>query len=90
MIDTNATTFNGSAKAPPAAPAAPRAQKEAEAEALPPLGGGALGTVVELTDCAKAVLLRDQGCEASEIAVRLGLDERTVDSYLNLGPKLGL
>jgi DNA-binding NarL/FixJ family response regulator len=67
----------------------PQATREIEARAAPPLSVEMPAVAVEFTDNAKAALLRSEGFTVAEISTKLGLDEATINSYLNLGPKLG-
>jgi DNA-binding NarL/FixJ family response regulator len=58
-----------------AAPAAQPAQAPSAREAA---------VTVELSDQAQAKALKTQGYSIAEISTKLGLDEKTVDSYVNV------
>jgi hypothetical protein len=89
MIDTNSTKISSESFAAAPAIAQPKTEVGPQAEAAVPLAIDLTAVTVELTDNAKATLLRSEGFNVTEISAKLGLDEETINSYLNLGPKLG-
>jgi hypothetical protein len=86
MIDNNATKIPSG----PLAQVQPQAAKAIQPQSAPPPSVEIPAVTVELTDNAKAALLKSEGYNVAEISVKLGLDEDTIKSYLNLGPRLGL
>jgi len=91
MIDPIASKVSslasqGQASASSKASVSASAVSETEAAAAPASASAerAAAVTVELSTQAQAKLLKDQGMTVPLIAAQLGLDESTVDSYLNI------
>jgi|ERR1039457_2775747 DNA-binding NarL/FixJ family response regulator len=77
-METNAITNNGSVySTPPATPAG--VSTTAKPEATPPQHDS-----VKLTGTALAKSLKQSGLTVAEIALKMNLDVKTVDSYLGI------
>jgi DNA-binding CsgD family transcriptional regulator len=63
---------------------APANQQPLELQAKPEISTPTASNadVVELSNSAQAKLLKQQGLDVAEIAIKLGLDVKTVSSYL--------
>jgi hypothetical protein len=91
MIDSIASNVSALASQGEAAVAAkaPAAIQGTEVQASAPVQASAereAAVSVELSTQAQAKLLKDQGMSVPLIAAQLGLDESTVDGYLNISP----
>jgi hypothetical protein len=89
MIDSIASNVSalaaqGQTAASAKAPAATQAPEAQVASAPTAQAERAAAVTVELSTQAQAKLLKDQGMTVPLIAAQLGLDESTVDGYLNI------
>jgi DNA-binding NarL/FixJ family response regulator len=76
-ISSNSAALNGNIAAEQA-----RLESAEKPEAAPAQAIVAKADVVELSNSAQAKLLKQEGLNVSEIAIKLGLDVKTVSSYL--------
>ena len=87
MIDSIASQASALANQGQAA-AASRATKSADTSAIatqsPAVSEQSAAVTVELSAQAQAKELKSEGMSVTEIATKLKLDEKTVDSYLGL------
>ena len=65
--------------------AQPRVEKPAKALSVEPEQTFRQAVTVEISNSAQARLLQTQGYSVPEISFKLGLDEQTINSYLNVG-----
>ena len=65
--------------------AQPRAEEPSRTQTVGPEQSLRQAVTVEISNTAQARLLQTQGFSVPEISFKLGLDERTIDAYLNIG-----
>jgi hypothetical protein len=80
MIDSISSN-NPIARNPIAAPDQTAPKPPTTLEDIPVKTDASKGDVVQLSDSAQAKLLKQHGLDIAQIAIKLGLDEKTVSTF---------